>query len=531
MTKTERLRPGVLLSGPHGIGKSVILLSTYLMCVVRELPVLYVPSCTRAWTSAKTEDEARSYFMECFFEQNCDLILKDERLRPFFSEQFEGKGNVDPNNYVLLSQAIQEGNAPKCGFIVDEVQRLTEAAQKEGKSFFLSDFTRWDDFSAWFPSMLGGSRLNELMLPSGEEHRLRFIQPFSKPVTECLLTNDKSPFYISNQTESFIRHVIKSLGGMSQDLCDLKVRMDKRTGTDMWVNVDDQIRETLSNMVFRYYIDYYNKGNKTTIEKIRILHCMNNLLHHEDKALDRSEKPFYDSGFIYKDSVTGHVFPVSQAAEFALEKIIESETPRTSENGDWRNFKQQLFNNFIRGPWLTSVLSRPIGKKLHFKSPFDNPSCARHKNLAFFLSAEESRIFDGENEIVDFLVSRPIRKRILWKPRKFSHCCDGIISPASKKDYHSRDWLLLDVTTTDPLAPQRIQKIEQMLNVTETLKGLNPKLFKNIRFRILSLWNEDYEHVESYTYEGNCEPKKFYNCFLVTKDSLNFRIRNSLIKF
>jgi hypothetical protein len=36
--------------------------------------------------------------------------------------------------------------------------------------------------------------LQEFDLPSGEKHRLRFIQPFSPEVTHCLLTHSKSPF-------------------------------------------------------------------------------------------------------------------------------------------------------------------------------------------------------------------------------------------------------------------------------------------------------------------------------------------------
>jgi hypothetical protein len=480
--------------------------------------VVYIPFADD-WTSETTEDEARSYFMQWFFTQNCDIILKDNRLKPFFAEQFDGTGNADPNNYISLARAIKKQKAPRCGFIVDEVQRLTEAVQIDGKSFFDRDFSRYSHLSASFPSLQGGD--SQFVVP---DNHIRFIHPFSEPVTECLLTNDKSPLYIPKKTEPFIRHVIKSLGGMSQDLFDLKVRMAKWPETDMWVNLDDQIRETLNNMVFRYYIDYYNTGNRTTIENNRILDCMNNLLHHEDKSLDRSEMPFYDSGFIYKDKVSGHVFPVSQAAEFGVEKIILTELPTAavciSENGDREiNFKKQLFAG-IRGPYATSVLSRPTGRRLHFRSSFGNPSSVRVKDLPFFLSAEETRIFDSENEIVEF-ISRPNRKRILWKPRSLNRCCDGIISPASTQDYHSRDWLLLDVSTTDPVSPPRIQKIERMLNVTETLKRLNPKFFKNIRFRILSLWNEDYENVESYNYEGTYEPKRFYNCFLVTKDSLS----------
>ena len=154
--KEDTYENGVLFTGPIGVGKSSICLATFMTCFVRELPVVYIPRCDLWEKASRTEQEAQIYFMRAFFKQNADLIEKDSQLVPFFEDQLIDD-KVDPINYIRFCEAVREQRVRRCGFIADEVQKLTLAAtdlpgNREPKVFFSTDFTIWTGPSGDLPS-------------------------------------------------------------------------------------------------------------------------------------------------------------------------------------------------------------------------------------------------------------------------------------------------------------------------------------------------------------------------------------------
>ena len=153
---------GVLFSGPNGVGKSSICLMTFLTCFVRGLPVVYIPRCDEWEGASEMKKDAHAYFMRMFLEQNADLIVQDKSLLVFFKEQLDGKP-ADTENYCLFSRAVLRNRVPRCGFIADEVQKLTMAAAVDPnnrelpKKFFATDFTIWTGPSGNFCSQLCAS--------------------------------------------------------------------------------------------------------------------------------------------------------------------------------------------------------------------------------------------------------------------------------------------------------------------------------------------------------------------------------------
>jgi hypothetical protein len=172
--------------------------------------VVYIPMADQWVLEAMNEDKANKYLMKEFFKQNADIIAGDSRLSPFFEDQLNDQPIRD-EAYVEFSKAIGENSVPNCGMIVDEAQKLTQAAAAktvigrdgfpaviDGKTFFAKDFTIWTGFSGNFCSQLCASShgLREFKLPSGEEHRLRFVAPFSIQTGRTLLRHEDSPFLV-----------------------------------------------------------------------------------------------------------------------------------------------------------------------------------------------------------------------------------------------------------------------------------------------------------------------------------------------
>ena len=150
-------------------GKSAICLTTFLFCFARGLSVVYIPKADLWVGRSRTEADARRYFMEKFFVQNADIIAESSDLAPFFADQLNDQP-VSGDAYVKFAKALGSLSMFKCGMIVDEAQKLTQAAISrtvigrdgfpelvEGKNFFASDFTIWTSYSDSFCSQLCAS--------------------------------------------------------------------------------------------------------------------------------------------------------------------------------------------------------------------------------------------------------------------------------------------------------------------------------------------------------------------------------------
>jgi len=119
------------------------------------------------------------------------------------------------------------------------VQKLSEAAKKDvvvgdkvvriySQSFFKDDFTTWQSYSQDFRSQIAASvnGLKDFELPSGEKHRLQFIQPYEPQDVKTLLTFPGSTFFIYETLAKFSEEIIRLTGCMPRDLHDLVFYMN-----------------------------------------------------------------------------------------------------------------------------------------------------------------------------------------------------------------------------------------------------------------------------------------------------------------
>ena len=83
----ENKKGGLLLSGPHGVGKSYIsyLIATY--AYVNSYPLLYIPKCS-SWVRKISKEDfdcngPALYWLNRFYELNYDIINKYENLKSY----------------------------------------------------------------------------------------------------------------------------------------------------------------------------------------------------------------------------------------------------------------------------------------------------------------------------------------------------------------------------------------------------------------------------------------------------------------
>jgi hypothetical protein len=131
-----------------------------------------------------TAEESYCYFLKEFFRQNADVIADDRGL--LSNEEFQAK-----QYYKLSEHSLQDR---RCGFLVDDIQVLTQAALSD-KPFFDKDFTRWTGLSGCFSSIVCGGR--SFGHQGNDSFRIKHIQPFGKE-TARLTMNVDSPFFLSD---------------------------------------------------------------------------------------------------------------------------------------------------------------------------------------------------------------------------------------------------------------------------------------------------------------------------------------------
>ena len=126
----KHARFGVLLSGPAGAGKSAVGLLSFVRCVARDLPCIYIPNAG-LWVSAAQKGRGDEFFLKTFMRQNADLIVGDPVLRRALAPALAG-GPLDSTVMTRLLEALAPRPGPCVGCIVDEVQ-LISAVILEGR--------------------------------------------------------------------------------------------------------------------------------------------------------------------------------------------------------------------------------------------------------------------------------------------------------------------------------------------------------------------------------------------------------------
>jgi hypothetical protein len=198
----------IVLSGPTGVGKSVVCLLSFLLACARKLPVVYVPRTAEWVSSCSTDEESYCYFLKEFFRQNADVIADDPGLRNIFKGQLFSNEEFQAKQYGKLSRHSLQTR--RCGFLLDEIQVLTKAVLS-GKPFFDKDFTTWTGPAGRFCSILCGGK--SFGHQGYDRDRIKHLQPFGEETSRALTMNVDSPFFLSHD-EGLISKILEATGGM-----------------------------------------------------------------------------------------------------------------------------------------------------------------------------------------------------------------------------------------------------------------------------------------------------------------------------
>lgn len=218
-----------LLSGPCGVGQSAVGLEAHLVCVARGLLVAYLMSAA-GWVTAARAGRGDEYLLKKFWEQNADLIAASEPLR----EVFEGPLRDDEVGFseatmTKLREGIKAGRLPAAGVIIDVAHHVTLAVAAGDKpvahsgsrvasAYFKKFWPDWTADAAVFACMSIASSygVRDFRLPSGEQHRLRILEPLPASIVKTLQESEASPAYVADATVR--AHVAYIAGGILRGL-------------------------------------------------------------------------------------------------------------------------------------------------------------------------------------------------------------------------------------------------------------------------------------------------------------------------
>ena len=480
-------KSGVLLSGPNGVGKSGVGVLAYLLCAQMGLPVVYISS-SRDWVAAAEGGGGDAFFVETFWRQNADLIAASEPLRAIFKDVLEDRVCPDQDQEWLsaatpllkeLRKAVELQKIPGLGIIHDEAQCITKAVMGDGPmltaplqlaaAYFASRFHDWDNPHRVFARMSIASShgARELKLPSGEDHRLRFVQPLPPELAATLQTNESSPAYIADKR--LREHVAFIAGGILRSLvkgADLTREKPKGPHTrhskefrnsllrELWVPMEENCSRWLNS------IPLEDRGNAAarTMELAR------------GKMSWGRAKQLYDDGLVARISGSSLVEPVSPVAAAVIMQTVAAymrgqRVSLSSKIGAERGYEleRQLYTGI--NPCDTFV---PV-KRLD-GSRYSSLQLKSHYTLVF-------------KDLTDIFLQDDA---VAYLPHSTTYPCDAILVPAA--DDALSPIIVLEASIISPLDKKRVAKVRKWFQPD----GIVAKLRTIFKREVLCalIWNE-----------------------------------------
>ena len=178
--------------------------------------------------------------------------------------------------------------------------------------------------------------LREFNLPSGEDYRLRFVQPWSPSDTNTLLEHSESPFAVPGKER---RDILVYSGGMPRAVHSFTLRPQDQSVEAVAVRMQTQMSQDCST-------SWWSKLEESQRRSFypRLLSLIRG-----GEAFDADSKQMYDLGLVKRVSDLC-VKPVNRLAENVLYNLYSSESPTravplSSEANDTArgiNFEQQV---------------------------------------------------------------------------------------------------------------------------------------------------------------------------------------------
>lgn len=422
---------GLCLSGPHGVGKSVINYLLASIAYVRGWFLQYIPLCGN-WIKYPSDDDRAIFFLNRFEELNKDLlssVTKTIRYRPerTLADVLEldlPLLTVQHRLEFFLSRVVEKPVL----FLFDEHNELWKLDPT--KSYVPAEIPYFRTYTTW--TQLSGPRLYTIYagsahskfeenLPSGEDRKLRFIRPFNR-IEACKLIEDlQIPNKISLSAEAVHDEIT---GGVPRQI----VSLQNVNNVKSWRVVQEKtyfalVKKTYSGM---------SKGDQESF--ISFLHQV----FGPSKYVGRTPSAWYDKGlfFIDNDSCTHPLNPLAEAALFALyaqnvqQEIIDQQGRTGSEIG--AVFEREVIKGFIKLPrielrpqYLKNPKPRKMERKMETKMEPAPLSLAGIARILYFddvneiprLPSVECRLIKPRSQIFaswDFIIEDAHTKHIVF---------------------------------------------------------------------------------------------------------------------
>jgi hypothetical protein len=441
---------GVLLSGPNGVGKSGVGLLSYLLCAARRLPVVYV-STAGTWAGFARRGDGDEYFLQHFWRQNADLIAESPVLRGVFRAAMCDDANAF-TPYVMVSlRGVMQGHHLGVGAILDEVQHITSAVAKGvaappsspaevGGTYFVENWHDWMNDNRLFVRMSIASAHGErdYRLPSGEEHRLRIVEPLTDAQRAALLSHPNSPAFLADadfrdRVVYYSGNILRVLMNATRDLpsinAALKAELTRRLRQSY-----DAMREDC-----RRWLASLTPTARRTVTELSMKLVSGTLSWIDAKGL-------YDAGLAYRTAESEYVLPVSAAASAAYRNtvvpaILESAKPLSSYgNGPMRGLalEQQVLARI-------SAVTHRVASKLLDGSPA-GALVLDAASLVAFRTLKDLEMQDSA---------------VLYYPEPQTFPCDGIIMPSARADMDAI--VVVECGISNPRDPARLAKLRRCL--------------------------------------------------------------------
>ena len=351
------------------------------------------------------------------------------------------------------------------GIITDEVQAITKAVGK-GESavtvprqlaadYFSSRWHNWDNKQGVFARMSIASShgARELKLPSGEERRLRIVQPLPPGLIKVLQADTSSPAFIAD--EQLRVHVAFIAGGVLRRLVfGADLARGKRNSKevreliwhDLWVPMAEDCSRWLSAI-------------PAGTDRLAAAESALGLVRGE-LTWSRA-KPLYDDGLVARMESYYFVVPVSPVAAAVILHTVAAE---------------------VRGGGV-SLSSKRAGAERGFE--LERQLLAR---LTSFATTVPANLLDGTptaslqlraDYALPFKVLHEVLPRdepVAYVPLNPNFACDVVMMPAA--DDAASPIILLEPSTTDPLDPDRVKKVRKWFEpegVVTMLRAVYPK--------------------------------------------------------
>jgi hypothetical protein len=456
---------GTLLSGPNGIGKSGIGLLSYLLSVHLGQLVAYIPSA-QDWVETAGRGDGDAFLLETFWRQNADVIAASAVLQPIFQAAMEDRAEPFTEAAMeALRKVVAAPGGPGVGIIIDEVQAITNAVaalnvpnpsipvQLAGR-YLLLCWHNWDNKQRVFVRMSIASShgARELKLPSGEERRLRFVQPLPPALIAVLQAGTSSPAYIAD--EQLRAHVSFIAGGVLRRLvvgADMaRGKRDSKTlreliWHDLWFPMADDCSRWLAAIP---------KGSERATAVVSALSLVRGEL-----TWGRAQ-PLYDDGLVARTESSARVVPVSPVAAAVILQTAAAEVrgggvSLRKSAGAERGFELERQLRVAINPCATTVTAKLLGGE---------PASSLQLRASYALPFKEL------HEVV------PRDDPVAYMPLNPNFACDAIMMPAV--DDAASPIILLEPSATDPLDSDRVKKVLKWFapeGVVTTLRAAHPK--------------------------------------------------------